>query len=61
MDVQLIHRLVHSDGNSHTVYEPGDIYTTTDEDGALLIAQGSAVALEDEPKPEPKRTTKKVI
>lgn len=61
MDVQLIHRLVHSDGNTHTVYEPNDIYTTTDEDGALLIAQGSAVAL-DEPKPEPKKvTTKKVI
>ena len=61
MDIQMIHTLVHSDGNTHTVYEPGHIYTTTPEDAAMLIAQGSAVALEDEPKPEAKRTAKKVI
>lgn len=61
MQVQLIHRLVASDGNTHTVYEPGDIYDTTDADAELLIAQGSAVAIEDEPKPEVKRTAKKVI
>jgi hypothetical protein len=60
MDVQLIHRLVQSDGNTHVVFEPGDIYTTTDADGELLIAQGSAVAVEA-PKEEPKRSTKKVI
>lgn len=60
MKVQMIHRLVHSDGNDHTVYEPGDIYETSPEAAEVLIAQGSAVAV-DAPKEDPKRTTKKVI
>jgi hypothetical protein len=56
MQVQMIHRLVHSVGNEHTVYEPGDIYETTDEAAAVLISQGSAVALEDQaPAEAPKK------
>jgi len=43
MQVQMIHRLVHSVGNEHVVYEPGDVYETTDEAAAVLISQGSAV------------------
>lgn len=58
MQVQLIHRLVHSDGNTHTVYEPGDIYDTSPADAEILISQGSAVALEEaktEEAPKKKR------
>ncbi len=47
MEIQLIHRLVHSDGNVHTVYEPGDIYECSAADAKILIEQGSAVALEE--------------
>lgn len=54
MQVQLIHRLVHSEGNIHIPYEPGDVYNTSDADAELLIAQGSAVRIEDnEPSPAP--------
>jgi hypothetical protein len=59
MQVQLIHRLVHSDGNVHTVFEPGDIYETTDADAQILIEQGSAVAIEEPKteKPKPKKVS----
>lgn len=56
MQVQMIHRLVHSVDNVHVVYEPGDIYDTSDTDAEILISQGSAVALEDEaPAEAPKK------
>ena len=56
MQVQMIHRLVHSVGNLHVVYEPGEIYDTSDADAQLLIDQGSAVALEDQaPTEAPKK------
>lgn len=56
MQVQMIHRLVHSVGNEHTVYEPGDVYETTEKDAEILISQGSAVALEDQaPVEAPKK------
>jgi hypothetical protein len=56
MQVQMIHRLVHSVGNEHVVYEPGDIYETTPEAAEVLISQGSAVALEDQaPTEAPKK------
>jgi hypothetical protein len=52
----MIHRLVHSVGNLHVVYEPGEIYDTSDADAQLLIDQGSAVALEDQaPTEAPKK------
>ena len=60
MQVQMIHRLVHSVGNEHVVYEPGDIYETTPEAAAVLISQGSAVALEDA-TPEPEAPKKKRV
>ena len=60
MQVQMIHRLVHSVGNEHAVYEPGDIYETTPEAAAVLISQGSAVALEDQ-VPEPEAPKKKRV
>ena len=56
MQVQMIHRLVHSEGNVHVVYEPGDIYEASEKDAEILISQGSAVALEDEtPAEAPKK------
>jgi hypothetical protein len=52
----MIHRLVHSVDNVHVVYEPGDIYDTSDTDAEILISQGSAVALEDQaPAEAPKK------
>ena len=59
MEIQLIHRLVHSDGNVHTVYEPGDIYECSAADAKILIEQGSAVALEEikTEKPKPKKVS----
>lgn len=56
MQVQMIHRLVHSEGNTHVVYEPGDIYEASEKDAEILISQGSAVALEDQaPVEAPKK------
>ncbi len=56
MQVQMIHRLVHSEGNVHVVYEPGDIYEASEKDAEILISQGSAVALEDQaPTEAPKK------
>ena len=60
MQVQMIHRLVHSVGNLHVVYEPGEVYDTSDADAQLLIDQGSAVALEDQ-APEPEAPKKKRV
>jgi len=60
MQVQMIHRLVHSVGNLHTVYEPGEVYDTSDADAQILIDQGSAVALEDA-TPEPEAPKKKRV
>jgi len=59
MEIQLIHRLVHSDGNTHTVYEPGDIYECSAADAKIFIEQGSVVALEEikAEKPKPKKVS----
>jgi hypothetical protein len=60
MQIQMIHRLVHSEGNVHTVYEPGDIYEASEKDAEILISQGSAVALED-PAPVEAPKKKRVV
>lgn len=63
MKVQMLSGIVFRDAETkaYTTYTTGDIVDVSDADAKILIAEGSAVALENEaPAEKPKRTTKVV-
>lgn len=61
MKVQLLHSMVYRVPGTkvNEVYHPGDVADLTDAEAAQLIAEGSAVALTDEPAPAPTETRTK--
>jgi hypothetical protein len=59
MKIQMIHGIVFREGKVNTAYGPGEIVDTDEATAKQLIAEGSAVPLEDEPvEAKPKKTTK---
>ena len=62
MKVQMLSGIVFRDAATKacTTYQAGDIIEVSEVDAKILIAEGSAVAVESEPTEKPKRTTKVV-
>lgn len=63
MKVQMLSGIVFRDADTKTctTYGAGDVIEVSEVDAKILIAEGSAVALQDEaPAEKPKRTTKVV-
>jgi hypothetical protein len=60
MKIQMIHGIVFRIDKINTAYAPGEIVEVTEAEAKQLIAEGSAVALDEEPTEKPKRTTKVV-
>jgi len=59
MKIQMIHGIVFRIGKINTPYAPGEIVEVTEAEAKQLIAEGSAVAVEEEPtEAKPKKTTK---
>lgn len=59
MKIQMLHGIVFREGKINTAYSAGDIIDVTEAEAKQLIAEGSAVALEDQnPEAKPKKTTK---
>jgi hypothetical protein len=59
MKIQMVHGIVFREGKVNTPYAPGEIVEVSEADAKQLIAEGSAVALDEEPtEAKPKRTTK---
>ena len=59
MKIQMLHGIVFRVGKINTPYAPGEIVEVTEAEAKQLIAEGSAVAMEDEPsEAKPKKTTK---
>jgi hypothetical protein len=60
MKIQMLIGIVFRDGKVNTPYGPGDIIDVTESDAKQLIAEGAAVAMDEEPQPEtkPKKTVK---
>lgn len=59
MKIQMLHGIVFRVDKVNTPYAPGEIVEVTEAEAKQLIAEGSAVAMEDEPiEAKPKKTTK---
>jgi len=59
MKIQMLHGIVFREGKINTAYSAGDIIDVTEAEAKQLIAEGSAVALEEQtPEAKPKKTTK---
>jgi len=59
MKIQMLHGIVFREGKINTPYSAGDIIDVTEAEAKQLIAEGSAIALEDQnPEAKPKKTTK---
>ena len=62
MKVQMLSGIVFRDAETKkcTAHGAGEIIEVSEVDAKILIAEGSAVAVESEPVEKPKRTTKVV-
>jgi hypothetical protein len=62
MKVQMLSGIVFRDAETKkcTAHGAGEIIEVSEVDAKILIAEGSAVAVESEPTEKPKRTTKVV-
>ena len=59
MKIQMLHGIVFREGKINTAYSAGDIIDVTEAEAKQLIAEGSAVALEEQTtEAKPKKTTK---
>jgi hypothetical protein len=59
MKIQMLIGIVFREGKNNTAYGPGEVIDVTEAEAKQLIAEGAAVAMEEEPtEAKPKKTVK---
>jgi hypothetical protein len=59
MKIQMLIGIVFREGKVNTAYGPGEVIDVSEAEAKQLIAEGAAVAMEDEPaEAKPKKTVK---